>query len=233
MPRLPWLAPLLVALILSGCGGSDKSAAPSGAPSVTDVMTRAAAAARAAKAFHFSLSQTNGSLPMPLNLRLISADGDYVAPDKIKAAVKAKASSVNLAVDLIAVGDKTWITNPFTRRWTSLPGVTVADIADPPAIVTSILDGLRDPKLAGQEDVDGVKTYRITGTMDSGALVQAFGDAAKPGNKVAIEVWVGVDDNLPRRARLTGKLSNDDADNVVRQVDLSKFGSTVDIKPPE
>ena len=69
--------------------------------------------------------------------------------------------------------------------------------------------------------------------FDSGALVSAFGDGAKPGNNVAIEVWVGIDDNLPRRARLSGKLSDQDADNVVRQVDLSKFGSAVDIQPPE
>src|SRR3954454_3222991 len=112
MLRLAWLAPLFLALVLTGCGGSDskttdssKTAAPSSTPSVSDLMSRAGTAAKAAKAFHFTLDHSNGTLPMPLNLRLVSAEGDYVAPDRIKASVKAKASAVNLAVDIIAVGD--------------------------------------------------------------------------------------------------------------------------------
>src|SRR5581483_7447303 len=186
MPRLLRFVPLVVALIVLSCGGGDNktssSSSSASGPSVSEVLTKSASAAKAAKSFHFSLKHSgDGSLPMPLNLRLVSADGDYVSPDRIKASVKTKAASANISVDVIGVGDKTWITNPFTRKWTSLPGTSVSDIADPTVIVGTLLNGLKDPKIVGTEDVDGVKTYHLTGTMDSGALVVAFGDGAKPG----------------------------------------------------
>ena len=39
--------------------------------------------------------------------------------------------------------------------------------------------------------------------------------------------------HLPRRGKITGAMSGDDAKDVTRQVDLSKFGTTIDIKAPE
>jgi lipoprotein LprG len=169
---------------------------------------------------------------MPLSFRLVSAEGDYMAPDRIKAGVKAKAASANVSVDIIGVGERTWITNPFTRKWQSLPDTTVADIADPSAIVGALLTGLKDPKVVGETDVDGVKTYRVSGTIDSAVLRSAF-STVESGFTNNIDLWLGVADSLPRRARIAGQLYKDDPSNVSRQVDLTKYGSAVDIKPPE
>jgi hypothetical protein len=109
----------------------------------------------------------------------------------------------------------------------------VSDIADPTVIVTSLLNGLKDAKIVGQDDIDGVKNYHLTGTMDAGALVDAFGDAAKPGKIVNVDLWAGVDDSLPRRGKISGPMSEDDAKDVSRQVDLSRYGTAIDIKAPE
>ena len=69
---------------------------------------------------------------MPLNLELVSAEGDVVVPDKLAADVKSEgARRINVSVKVIGIGDKTWVTNPFTRNWQSLPGATLKDIADP------------------------------------------------------------------------------------------------------
>ena len=226
------LAPLL-ALALVACGGDSDSKPSANAPSASDLLQKSGAATRAAKSFHFSFTQgSDATIPMPLSFRLVSAEGDYSAPDRIKAAVKAKAASANVSVDIIGVGERTWITNPFTRRWQSLPDTTVADIADPSAIVGALLTGLKDPKMVGESDVDGVKTYRVSGTIDSSALRSAF-SSVEPGYTNNIDLWLGADDSLPRRARIAGQLYKDDAPNVARQVDLTKFGTTIDIKAPE
>jgi lipoprotein LprG len=233
MPRYAafLLAPLL-ALVMA-CGGGGESKPSSGAPSANDLLQKSGAATKAAKSFHFNFTQeANATMPMPLSFRLVSAEGDYLAPDRIKAAVKAKAASANVSVDVIGVGERTWITNPFTRRWQSLPDTTVSDIADPSAIVGALLSGLKDPKIAGEAEVDGVKTYRVTGTIDSSALRNAF-STVEAGYTNNIDLWLGADDSLPRRARIAGQLYKDDPANVARQVDLSKYGGTVDIKAPE
>jgi lipoprotein LprG len=233
MPRIAalLLAPLL-ALALSACGGGSESRPSSNAPGAADLLSKSGAATKAAKSFHFNFTQENGTMPMPLSFRLVSAEGEYAAPDRIKAGVKAKAASANVAVDVIGVGERTWITNPFTRRWQSLPDTTVADIADPTAIVAALLTGLKDPKVVGEQQVDGVKTYRVSGTIDSTVLRSAF-STVEAGYTNNVDLWLGADDMLPRRARIAGQLYKDDPANVARQVDLTKFGVAVDIKAPE
>lgn len=234
MPRFATflLAPLL-ALILAACSGGSDSKPSTNAPAAAELLSKTAAATKAAKSFHFNFTQeANATMPMPLSFRLVSAEGDYASPDRIKAGVKAKAASANVSVDIIGVGDRTWITNPFTRKWQPLPDTTVSDIADPSAIVRALLTGLKDPRVIGEQDIDGVKTYRISGTIDSATLRSAF-STVEAGFTNNIELWVGANDSLPRRARIAGQLYKDDASNVARQVDLTKFGSTVDIKAPE
>ena len=233
MPRLATLllAPLLAFALVACSGGSD-SKPSSDAPGAADLLNKSGAATKAAKSFHFNFTQENGTLPMPLSFRLVSAEGDYAAPDRIKAGVKAKAASANVSVDVIGVGERTWITNPFTRKWQSLPDTTVADIADPSAIVGALLKGLKDPKLVGEQDVDGVKTYRVSGTIDSTVLRSAF-STVEAGYTNKVDLWLGANDSLPRRARIAGQLYKDDPSNVARQVELTKFGTTVDIKSPE
>jgi lipoprotein LprG len=234
MPRYltALLAPLL-ALALAACGGDSDSKPSANAPAPADLVARSGAATRAAKSFHFNFTQeANATLPMPLSFRLVSAEGDFAAPDRIKAGVKAKAASANVSVDIIGVGERTWITNPFTRRWQGLPDTTVADIADPSAIVGALLSGLKDPKLVGETDVDGVKTYRVSGTIDSTVLRSAF-STVEAGFTNNVDLWLGIEDSLPRRARIAGQLYKDDPSNVWRQVDLSKFGAAIDIKAPE
>ena len=233
MPRhLTFLLAPLLALALAACGGSSDSKPSANAPAAPDILKKSEAATKAAKFFHFSFTHENGTMPMPLGFRLISAEGDYAAPDRIKAGIKAKAASANVSVDIIGIGERTWITNPFTRKWQSLPDTTVSDIADPNAIVGALISGLKDPRVVGEQDVDGVKTYRITGTIASGDLRSAFSDVA-PGFTDNVDIWVGQTDSLPRRAKIAGQLYKDDASNVTRQVDLTKFGTAVDIKAPE
>ncbi len=91
---------------------------------------------------------------------------------------------------------------------------------------------MTDATLSDGGTVDGVKTNKVTGTIDSGALKDALG-IAEAGHQVKVEAWIGVDDMLPRRVRLTGPLSSDEEPDVVRQVELSRYDEPVEIMPPE
>ena len=223
------VAALLIGVCLGACGGSDE-AAP--ALLAEAILTRSAAAVEELSDFHFRLSHENGATRIPLNLALEMAEGDVVLPDRLKAEVRAKAGSVAVRVEVISIGDETWITNPFTRRWQSLPGVSAGDIADPSALVRGLVLALEEVTLVGQTRIDGVTAYRLDGVVDSGAIGEAFG-SAQAGFAVRVELWIGVEDFLPRRARLSGRLSDGEAAEIVRQLDLSDFNRGAEIQPPE
>ena len=227
---IPFLT--LVSVLLLACGGGgDSSESADTEKTASEILTDASKASASVTSFHFKLSHQNGSTPLPLNLSLESAEGDIGVPDKLAADVKADAAGINVSVKVIGINNETWVTNPFTRNWQRLGGTNIRDFADPAALVTGLLPDIKDPQLQGREDVDGASTYRLTGTMESAALTDALG-IAEPGHTVRVEEWIGVDDSLPRRVKLSGRLSDDEKENVTRQVDLSRFNQPVDIKAP-
>jgi hypothetical protein len=197
------------------------------------LLQQSADRAAEVQSFHFILTHENGTTPLPLNLDLEAAEGDVVVPGRLQADVDAEAlGGLNVAVEVIGIDDQTWVTNPFTRGWEELPNTNIRDFADPAALVSGLLPAVQNAQLSEGETLDGVETQRVTGQIDSGALQDALGIAV-PGNNVDVEAWIGVEDQLPRRVRLIGPLSDEESADVVRQVDLSRYDQPVKIMPPE
>jgi hypothetical protein len=213
-------------------GSTGASATPDGSETADDVLAKAVDAVAGITSFHFKLTHENGSTPLPLTLQLESAEGDVIVPGSMKADVDAKAAGINVSVQVIGIDDETWITNPFTRNWQNLPGTNIRDFADPAALVAGLLPSIKADGLTNGGTVDGVRTQLVTGTIDSGALSDALG-IAQPGRSVSVDAWIGIDDYLPRRVRLTGPLSDDDDQDVVREVEISRYDQPVEIMPPE
>jgi len=233
MARIPTLLLSLFAFALIACGGGDDSAAKG--QDAPQILQRSAGEVAKLTTFHFRLDHENGSTPLPLNLpisiQLVSAEGDVAVPDRLSADVKAKAASISANVKVIGVGDKTWMTNFFSGSWQQLPGASIKDVADPAALVSAIVGQLSDVTIDGMDKVDGVESYRLTGKIDAGALALAL-PTAEAGRSLDVQVWIGVDDALPRRARIRGAMAEGESSDIVRQIDLSKFGVPVTIQPP-
>lgn len=224
---------LFTLLLACGGGGDDDNGSSSTSVPTVDPKTLLSNAAKATgdlDSFHFRLEHENGTSPLPLGLKLVSAEGDVLNPDRLKADVKAKSGSLNLDVDVVAVGDKTWITNPFTRKLTELPGASLSDITDPIGLLQVLTSQMRDVQSAGSEKIDGADTYHLSGNLPSDSLTAVF--PAEKGKTVKVDVWIGKNDNLPRRAELTGPLTSSDAANIIRRIDFSKFNEKVDITAP-
>jgi len=216
----------------TGVGSTGGPVTPAGPETAEDVLARATDAVGGITSFHFKLTHENGSTPLPLSLELESAEGDVIVPGRLRADVDAEAAGINVSVKVIGIDEETWITNPFTRSWQKLAGTNIRDFADPAALVSGLLPSIKDPQLSAGGRVDGTQTNLVTGTIDSGALQDALG-IAEPGRTVSVEAWIGIDDKLPRRVRLTGALSDGDAADVVRQVEITRYDEPVEIMPPE
>ena len=82
------------------------------------------------------------------------------------------------------------------------------------------------------EQVDGVDSYRVEATLDSGDLTLLPGNPA-PGRDVPTVAWIGVDDQLVRRVELIGPVASGESDDLVRRLILSRFDEDISIVPPD
>ncbi len=222
----------LTAVLAAACGGGGKSTSTSTLLPASSVLPQAIQAFDSLQTFHFTLTHQNGTTPIPNGLQLVSADGDVIVPDHLYASITAKAGNQTVMVQVIGIGSQGWITNPFNRQWQPLPnGTTISDFFDPTQGVKAVIGSLQNAEVVGQEKVDGVDTWHVTGTIPSDALTAAV-PVAKPGYTVGIEVWIGLSDSLIRRVYLEGPIEPDEANNIVRQLTLSNFGEQVAVTPP-
>ena len=229
------LAVLLAALALAAaCGGGGEKVTPTPAnlPQADEVLPKVVERVAAVKSFHFRLEHENGLSPMPMNLKLKTAEGDIQVPDRMQAKLEAEAAGALMRVEVIGIGDQGWMTNPFSHEWQALPeGTTISAIFDPAAGIQAVAGSLQGVRVAGVEKIEGDSTYLLEGQVDSGVL-EAAAPIAEPGLTVNVKIWVGVDDYNIRQVRLEGPFSPGEPENIVRILHLSKFDEPVSIEPP-
>jgi LppX_LprAFG lipoprotein len=224
-----------LALLLIACGGdddADETPEPTPTETITaaSILEDAVAASANLETFHFKLTQENATIPIPPNLDLESAEGDLVLPDRLKAELESDVQGINVSVDAIAIGSDTWITNPFTRQYQHLD-IDLRDFADLGGLLPVLLPAIEDPTLEGTTTIDGDEAYKIVGTASSSDLQEGL-PFALPDREVRIELWLGVDDLLPRRVRVIGELIAGEGESAVREISLSKINQPVEINPP-
>jgi hypothetical protein len=226
---------LLAGLALAAaCGGGGEKAAPTPAtlPPADELLPKVVERVGAVKSFHFRLEHENGLSPMPLGLKLKTAEGDVQVPDRMKAKLEADVAGALLRVEVVGIGEEGWMTNPFSHEWQPLPaGTTISAIFDPAAGIQAVAGSLQDVRVVGVEKVGGDNTYLLEGQIDSGVLKAAV-PIAEPGLTVNVKVWVGVDDYNIRQVRLEGPFASGEPENIVRILILSNFDEPVSIEPP-
>jgi hypothetical protein len=220
----------LMVVLVAACGGG--KAGTSGV-NAQDLLSRSATKFGTVKTFHFKLEHEKGSIPIVLGLRLVTAEGDTIVPNRLSADVQAKIGQTAVRVKVIGIDDKTWITNPFTRDYQRLPGDSpISSVVDPAGLATSVARSLQDARVEGMEVVDGIDCYHISGTLASDALIDSL-TFATAGRTVKVDAWIGKDDSLLHKARIKGPLVQDEDAAVVRQITLSRFDAVVSIEPPQ
>jgi hypothetical protein len=241
------LALALIALLAVACGKDKKTDTTTAAstaatatakrePDPAVLAKQAADQVEALKSFHFLLEHESGSSPIALSLNMTRAEGDIVKPDRLRADVDAKATQLggqNVKVKVISVSDKAVISNPFNpNQFVPLPGASrLADVFDPAAGTTAALRSVQNPKITGEETINGVKVWRLEGDVDA-ANLSAFASIAEPGYMVKGTAWIGQDTPYVYRIRMAGPLGSKDTPGVIRRIDLSKFDEPVTIEAP-
>jgi len=255
-PLLRALAVLVVAAALAAAGCEDGGDAVEPVPPAERVE-RSAVAAAGLRSFHLAFTAEGELAGAPAALGPLAGalaaegEGDVAPPDR--ASIDATVRSAGLAVQLN-------VTRAGPELAVSVFGTT-AGIDVPPddlerldlgALLPTLAGWVTDPVEEGTEEVDGADTVRIRGRLDPDRVVAdlaPFLGTVAPEDRDALAaaladdavvLWIGAEDDLPRRVRLSldaegaeAAAAGIEAVRIDATLELSGFGEPVEIEDPD
>lgn len=218
--RLRTVAALALALV-AAC------AAPP--PDPATILARAADDLAAAPTLRFDLTREGAPVPLdPLTgATFTQATGEYRAPDRVHARVKAIAGSFILSLDALWLPDGVFVTDPLSGTYRRLAGAAAFDAA---ALfrkdgAPQVLRGLQRPTLVGTESVNGADAYHVRGGADGILLRPLSGGVLVEGGHT-VDVWI---DKARSRVLMVRDL---EPGGGAWKLELSAFGEPVEIARP-
>ena len=224
------MATLALLALAAACGDDDD--AP---PSTDDVDPEALVLAAAdrmesVERFHFVLEHENGTTEIVRGIGMERAEGDVDGATRLQAEIEGTVLGFPFELEVIVLPGEGWIQNPLRGgRW-EREDITIDSLFDPQEGIVALMRSARAPEIAGQERVNGVETYRLEATVDSAALTIFPG--SEPGRTVSATAWIGVAEALVHRLEISGPIADGESEEIVRRLELSRFGEDVDIVPP-
>ncbi len=249
-PVTPWRLSLISGLLvlahvwILGCASAPAATStpqPTPTASPREIIERSAKRMIALDTAEFSLTHEGDSstvlIPTPLVVFNL-VEGQVDMPDRYSIRVE---GSVAFSEDLkgfieirvVSSGDQTFMTDFINRKkWNPVqPDVLPFNFADLGRTLGDIIDSLEDPRITGTEEVDGVESWRVRGNVPSEGLSSLI-PTAEPGFEVGLDLWIGLEHNLLRKARIEGQVLSRDDPQVVRLLTLYNFDQPVDISLP-
>jgi hypothetical protein len=209
-----WAIGLMVAL-LAACTGPAATPTSEPLPDPQALLNKAALEVRNTKSVKIKL-QLSGApsyVDPPLTpggpgntIAFVSADGAFVAPDRVKAKIVARIFGLAGEVEVIAIGDDQWMRNKILTAdlWVKRifsPGFNAAKLVSSDQGIEAALKALKDIKLVGKENVDGTPMYHITGKAN-GVDIAALTVGLIRGSDVVADIFIVVDTGRVDRVTL-------------------------------
>ena len=217
---------LALVLALAACGGSSNNV-----PDTHQLITQAQAAIQKVQSYHFNLAVDNPGTGAALIIK--TADGDVLVPDKLKATANVLVFGNVVQVQIIAIGDKQYVTDPITNKWMHTSGLLdPRTLSDPKTGIAAILGHIQNPGTHSDANVDGKACWSIDGTLDAKYLAGITGGGAPAGTMDKINTCIGKSDKLPYVIKITGIAAPGDTDKTARTIKLSKFNENLTITAP-
>jgi lipoprotein LprG len=166
--RRPLLGALtLLAVLVAGCSSNSS---PAALPDAAGLLSGAATATGAMRSAHFTL-QTNGAVK---GLSVQNLEGDLTKDGGPKGAAKGSGKldlmGQLVEVEFVLAEDTLYVKGP-TGGFQKIPAALGASIYDPSAVldpgrgISKVLAGVANPRTEAEEEVNGTRTYRVTGKV--------------------------------------------------------------------
>ena len=235
---------LLVLLLVAPLASPVRSSAADEADAAA-LLERTARSMADLKSFHFRLTTPRGKTLFMENLELAGLEGDVQRPDRFRATATVKAAIVELTVKVVGVGTRLWVTDPTAadERYVEIDlaqaaggdAAALTDLLNPDRILLAAVERIEEPEVVGEDAIDGVETTVVQGLFDP-ARLEALATPvpvlrSDSGEPMPVAIWIDADGRV-RRLELDGPLTEAEAGNVTRRLELSAFDEPVEIEPP-
>lgn len=198
-------AAVMLVILASACNPAPK-ATETPPPDPQSLLNKAAAEIENATSIHIKLQLTGAPSFVdppttpggPGNfISFVSADGIYLAPDRVQAKVVARLYGIPGEVEVIAIGDDQWMRNAVLtgNLWVKrqfAPGFNAKTLISSDQGIQAAILSFKDVKMLGVENVDGVPMYHLKGHA-AGSAVEALTVDLIRGTDVLIDVYIVVD----------------------------------------
>ena len=179
--------------------------------------------------FHFRLDHRSGATALIPGLLIKEAEGSVVKPDKLTVEFRGTFGGFAVKSSLVTLGAGSYMTNPLTGEWESLPTeVNPLGFFDPRRGITSMMTQIEQVALLSSD----AEVYRLKGKLSAEALAPLVGKTVE-GTTVGVEITIDARDLYLLEAIFDGRVTPSEPDGTVRVITLSRFGEPVTIKPPE
>ena len=228
------------AFVFSGCSSSDsgtkatKESGPTASAEASQLVSDAAEAMADVTGLHLNLT-TEGKVPNLAVTRLdggVSSDPQTVATGTATLIVGQKeiTDTKFIYVDGHLYSDVGDPGGKFTDFGDGASIYDVSTILDPSTGLANVLTNLKDPKVEGTEDVNGVATTRVTGTSSTDDIAKLAGSRLAPKEEVTMPttVWIASDGtNHPVKVQIVP------VEGALVTLTMSEWGKQVEAtKPP-
>jgi hypothetical protein len=228
-----WLACLLVvALVAIGIP------TPSSAADEAQALLAASATAMGTlQSFHFVITIQNGELIILDRLQVTRVEGDVEQPHTLQVSVNGKVKVLPVSANVIIIGDEVWAAvSPREDNYAKIEPDRVEKLQletafDPTTVLLKAIEYVDTPVITGTEDLNGVPTTVVEGTVDLVKATSGTPTAGLAPQSVQVKIWVD-NANLVQRLQTIGPLLAGQPEGIVHQLDLSKFNEPVHIVAP-
>jgi len=234
--RLAVTLSLLTAL-LAACGALLPTATPvppTPTPTPKELLGQAADATLGASSLVFTLQREGEPVVFDATtgLNFSEASGEYQAPDRVHARIKAQFGGTLLELEMFWLPEGVITSNPLTGSYSRLgasPAFNAAAALGKDGF-PGVLKTLDDVTRVGTEKIEDVETDHLRGEMDQSKLVDPTGTLRAlmqaPG-LYTVDIWMDATTAYIVRLSLT------EPGGSKWLMDLSDFNQPVEIKAPE
>ena len=230
----PSIAMIFLAISIS-CS-SQASLTPTTVPPPTprEVLDQTSRTMEQIDSLHFKLLHETGFLELAPGLIINDVEGDLSKPDLLDISFNGSFGGITLNTQFITVGDSAFITNPLTGKWERGPtGVSSLGFFDPELGIGTIISqiylaGFLVPK---EQISEPEPIYVISGVLPTEALLPIVGQTLE-NLTVSTELTIDSDNFHLLEVKISGSVTPNDKDNVVRIITLSDFDKPVLIESP-
>ncbi len=131
--------------------------------------------------------------------------------------------------ETIRIGDQSYqkglFFDPSSEDWFEIPKDQFGPIPDYTTFFSRLWTDVSDLTYVGEEDLDGVASHRLQGTITA-ELAMLFDPEEPAGGSITLELLVGKKDSLVHQLRRLKEGGESDA------LTLSRFGEAISIEPP-